>query len=459
MDAGSLLCAGLIAHASQPGALRPWMLVLAAAGILLGLAASGLYTGRPRVGGEARQVVIVSALTSLALAGGELAWGAGAGAGDAAVRFGLLAATLMVAGRLALHGGEHVSRRANPHEGGATLIVGAGHIGHLAAQRLQDEPQLGLRPIGFLDKDPLRTVVPADPGRRLPVLGASYDLEEVVAERDVEHVLIAFSTAPSHVVLDLVRRCWKLGVSVMVVPRLFEVEGRRTRTDHLGALPVVTLQPSDPRSWQFTCKYALDRVVAAVTLLVLSPLLAGIALAIVATSGRPVFFRQRRVGRDGQVFDMLKFRTMSGEPSAAGEHDAHWAAMALGGAGDGGGIAPASVSVDRRTAVGTVLRQLSLDEVPQLWNVLRGDMSLIGPRPERDHYVQRFADVIYRYPERHRVKSGLTGWAQVHGLRGETSLSDRIEWDNFYIENWSLWLDLKILVKTIPALLRGHGAG
>src|SRR6202008_1764080 len=108
--------------------------------------------------------------------------------------------------------------------------------------------------------------------------------------------------------------------------------------------------------------------------------------------------------------------------------------------------------------IGAILRKFSIDELPQVWNVVRGEMSLIGPRPERDHYVQRFEDAIYRYPERHRVKSGLTGWAQVNGLRGETSLADRIEWDNFHIENWSLWLDLKILVKTIPALLAGRGA-
>jgi exopolysaccharide biosynthesis polyprenyl glycosylphosphotransferase len=291
----------------------------------------------------------------------------------------------------------------------------------------------------------------------LPVLGASWNLEEVVADHDVKHVLIAFSTAPSNVVLDLVHRCWRMGVSVMVVPRLYEVEGRRARTEHLGALPVVSLHPSDPRGWQFAVKYAIDRVVAGIALLALSPLLAAIAVAVVLDSGRPVFFRQRRIGRDGKGFDMLKFRTMRGNPSAAGEHDASWAARTLGGTQPG---APTQLApVDRRTRVGALLRKLSLDEAPQLWNVLRGDMSLIGPRPEREHYVERFEDAIYRYPDRHRVKSGLTGWAQVNGLRGETSLADRIEWDNFYIENWSLWLDLKILVKTIPAMLVGRGAG
>jgi exopolysaccharide biosynthesis polyprenyl glycosylphosphotransferase len=268
-------------------------------------------------------------------------------------------------------------------------------------------------------------------------------------------VLIAFSTAPSHVVLDLVRRCWRLGVGVMVVPRLYEVEGRRTRTEHLGALPVVSLHPADPRSWQFAIKYTIDRIVASLALLVLSPMLAVVALCVLVSLGRPLFFRQQRVGRDGHAFEMLKFRTMHGTPDAGGEDDAVWMARVLGGEA----AAAAQPAVDRRSRVGNVLRKLSVDELPQLWNIVRGDMSLIGPRPERVQYVERFEDAIYRYPDRHRVKSGLTGWAQVNGLRGETSLADRIEWDNFYIENWSFWLDLKILVKTIPAMLVGRGAG
>jgi lipopolysaccharide/colanic/teichoic acid biosynthesis glycosyltransferase len=151
---------------------------------------------------------------------------------------------------------------------------------------------------------------------------------------------------------------------------------------------------------------------------------------------------------------MLKFRTMRGTPDAGGELDAEWAAMATGTSQDGSTAA----GEDRRTALGALLRKASIDELPQLWNVLRGDMSIVGPRPERAHYVELFEQAIYRYPDRHRVKSGLTGWSQVHGLRGETSLADRIEWDNFYIENWSPWLDVKILVKTIPALVAGRGA-
>jgi exopolysaccharide biosynthesis polyprenyl glycosylphosphotransferase len=454
-DAGSILCAAILVQASTAHPLRTWTVVLAGLAIIGGFAVAGLYRRGvpPRLGAELLQVLTIPALVTMVLAGVELAWGR-EDIGDAAVRLWLLAATMTAAGRLAVNGGQALLRRGAATGGGNTLIVGAGRVGHLAARRLLDEPALGLHPIGFLDKDPLDLVPETTADLMLPVLGASYDLEDVVREHAVDHVLVAFSTAPSHVVLDVVRRCWAIGVSVMVVPRLYEVEGRRVRTEHLGALPVITLSPSDPRGWQFALKYASDRVIAGIALLALAPLLAAVSLAILVTSGGPVLFRQRRVGRDGHVFEMLKFRTMHGTPEDGGEFDAGWASLTTGVAPRRDNPEPA----DRRTAVGALLRKLSIDELPQLWNVLRGDMSIVGPRPERVHYVELFEQAIYRYPDRHRVKSGLTGWAQVNGLRGQTSLADRIEWDNFYIENWSPQLDLKILVKTIPALLAGRGA-
>jgi exopolysaccharide biosynthesis polyprenyl glycosylphosphotransferase len=418
--------------------------------VTMGLyAAAGCY--RPRAtlpsGDERRKLIVVPAVVAMSAACFELATNH-PGAGDSAARLWLLMATLVGTGRLGVAGVEAITRRTSSTVTRATLIVGAGHVGQTIAQRLFAEPQFGLQPIGFLDKEPLE----ADSALALPVLGASWDLEEVIAKHDVQHVIVAFSTAPPAVVLDVVRRCWTLGVEVMVVPRLFEVEGRRTRVDHLGALPIVSLDPSNPRSWQFTVKYALDRLIASLVLLVLSPVYAALAIGVKRSSPGPVLFRQRRVGLDGHAFDMLKFRTMSGSPDSTGEGDAAWAQAVLGRTTD-----EPRLTEDRRTRFGTFLRRCSLDELPQLWNVVRGDMSLVGPRPERLHYVEQFEHVIYRYPDRHRVKSGLTGWAQVNGLRGETSLQDRIEWDNFYIENWSPLLDLKIVAKTIPALLFARG--
>ena len=324
-----------------------------------------------------------------------------------------------------------------------TLIIGAGSVGHLIARRLRERPEFGLRPIGFLDKDPL---IEAEGEEGLRVLGASWDLEEVVQRYDVEQVVVTFSTAPHAVLLGMIRRCRELGVEVVVVPRLFEEVSNRVEVEHLGGVPLLRAATVDPRGWQFAIKYTIDRIVAAVAILLLSPALIGLALAVRFSSPGPIFFRQRRIGLDGREFDMLKFRSMREAP-AAQERNFELPE----------GVAPGGVEGDdRRTRVGQIMRRLSLDELPQLLNILKGDMAIVGPRPERTSFVRSFEEHVYRYGDRHRVKSGLTGWSQVQGLRGQTSLHDRVEWDNYYIENWSLWLDLKIILMTVPALLGRH---
>jgi exopolysaccharide biosynthesis polyprenyl glycosylphosphotransferase len=324
-----------------------------------------------------------------------------------------------------------------------TLIIGAGSVGHLIARRLRERPEFGLRPIGFLDKDPL---IEADDVDGLRVLGASWDLEQVVQRYDVEQVVVTFSTAPHAVLLGMIRRCRELGVEVVVVPRLFEEVSNRVEVEHLGGVPLLRAATVDPRGWQFAIKYAIDRMLAAITIAVLSPVLIALALAVRFSSPGRILFRQRRIGLDGREFDMLKFRSMREAPATA-ERDFE----------PPEGVAPGGVEGDdRRTRVGQIMRRLSLDELPQLFNILRGDMAIVGPRPERTSFVRSFEEHVYRYGDRHRVKSGLTGWAQVQGLRGQTSLTDRVEWDNYYIENWSLWLDLKIILMTVPALLGRH---
>ncbi len=336
-----------------------------------------------------------------------------------------------------------------------TLILGAGKVGNITAQRLLSQPGHGLWPAGFLDDDPLET--PGEPPV-LPVLGGPPDLDRIVAEHKIEHLIVGFSMASHQLMLGLVRRCWELGVSVSLVPRLFEVEGDRATVDRLGGLPLVSLSAPEISGLGLAVKYGLDRVVAAVALVLLSPVMAATAIAIRISMGGPVFFAQHRVGRDGQHFAMWKFRSMAGSPQQSGEADAGWAEEML--AGRSARSFPREVraaETDRSTPLGRFLRRLSLDELPQLWNVVLGQMSFIGPRPERIHYVEKFEDVIYRYGDRHRVKSGITGWAQVNGLRGETSLEDRVEWDNYYIENWSLWLDIKIALQTIVRMLTRSG--
>jgi exopolysaccharide biosynthesis polyprenyl glycosylphosphotransferase len=348
------------------------------------------------------------------------------------------------AGRVALYWSQ-TKARIMGEAGRRTLVIGGGRVAELLANRLAERPEYGLRVVGFLEDRP-----PSDCDELpCPVLGGAADLEDIVEGKAVEHVIVAFSTLDDEELLELVNRAERLGVGISVVPRLYEKVPERLRVEHLGGLPLLTGNPANPKGWQFRVKYALDRALAAVLLLLASPVLLACAAAVRLTMGRPVLFRQSRVGLDGKEFDVLKFRSMRDAP-AASEADAAWLAKQLSAAS---GDVVVFDGDNRRTPVGTFLRRMSLDELPQLLNVLKGDMSLVGPRPERTSYVRQFEQRIYRYGDRHRVKSGITGWAQVHGLRGDTSLGDRIEWDNFYVENFSLWLDLKILLMTVKAVI------
>ena len=325
-----------------------------------------------------------------------------------------------------------------------TLIVGAGVIGEHLVKRLVGDRSYGLCPVGFLDSDPMSSSGFSSSATDIPVLGGPEDLAQAIRQTGARRVILAFSSEPDHVLVDKVRECEELGIEVSLVPRLFEAINDRAILDHVGGLPLISLRPTNPRGWQFALKHTLDRTLAALALILLAPLLGVIGLAVRLSSPGPVLFRQRRVGRDGRVFDVLKFRTMF-EADPAGE--AEFVPPE--------GCAPGGIEgEDRRTPLGRWLRDLSLDEIPQLINVLRGEMSLVGPRPERPQFVARFGAEVRRYNDRHRVKSGITGWAQVNGLRGQTSIADRVEWDNYYIRNWSLALDLKIMMLTVAAILR-----
>jgi exopolysaccharide biosynthesis polyprenyl glycosylphosphotransferase len=360
--------------------------------------------------------------------------------------FALIAVTL---GRVVL---STVQRWARTRRlvGKPVLIVGAGMVGAQVARRLDNHPEYGLAPIGFLDEDP-RSVAEVG-GRDVPVLGNIEDLDETILSTGVRNLIVAFSSVADARVSRLIQRCQELGIEVSVVPRMFDTINDRVSYDTVGGLPLLSFATVDPDGVQFAVKHALDRTLALIFLILLSPLLLCAAIAVRLSSPGPALFSQPRVGRDGKVFDFYKFRSMRVGPKVAGRDDAEVSAL------DfllGGDTAPGGVEgEDRRTAVGRFLRGTSLDELPQLFNVLRGDMSLIGPRPERPEFVELFRQDIIRYGDRHRVKSGITGWAQVHGLRGQTSLAERVEWDNYYIAHWSLGLDVKILALTFVALFR-----
>ena len=261
----------------------------------------------------------------------------------------------------------------------------------------------------------------------------------MISRFKIEQVVVTFSTAPDEVLLRIVRRCEDLGIPTAIVPRLFERMPALTQMEHLGGLPLVA-PAAEPTGWQFRVKYAFDRALGDSHPPPVSD----------PHRGRP---RRARVDGTARVlpaaahrsrrtpFEMLKFRS-------------RWPASRRSRRRRRGISGPVGWRGWTAGRVGAFLRATSIDELPQLFNVLRGDMSIIGPRPERPEFVEDFEQRICRYRERHRVKSGITGWAQVNGLRGRTSLADRAEWDNFYIENFSLWLDLKIALMTVRTMFR-----
>ena len=317
-----------------------------------------------------------------------------------------------------------------------TVVVGAGRVGQSVASLLQDHPEYGLSPIGFVDSRPLLHLVDYD----LPILGGQAAIPYILRETGVRNVIIAFAAAREEAMIDVIRECDRLDCEIFVVPRMFEVQHVSSDMDSVWGIPLIRLRRGAHRAFSWKLKRMFDVAASGLALLLLSPLMLMIALAVRLEGGPGVLFRQIRVGVDGQHFQLLKFRSL--RPVDESESSTMW-----------------NISHDQRLGpVGRVLRKSSLDELPQLMNILRGDMSVVGPRPERPHFATQFRQVYPRYWARHRVPSGLTGWAQIHGLRGDTSISDRAKFDNYYVENWSLWLDVKIIVRTIGAVVTRAGS-
>ncbi|MDI9916917.1 sugar transferase [Rhodococcus sp. IEGM 1379] len=338
-----------------------------------------------------------------------------------------------------------VQRRLQRHSRlvSPTLVIGSGQVTQHVIARMFAAPEHGMNPVGVLsDEVPAR----GDYGstdHQVPYLGTIDHLEDAIAKTQAERLVIAFTTVRGELLTGAVRIAHCHGLRVWVVPRMYEVIGSKSLIDHIGGMPLLSVPHTNPSGWQFRAKHISDRIVAGCILLAISPLFLTLMLLVRWSSPGPIFFAQDRVGRNGQVFGCLKFRSMR----LPDPHDETFVPKT--------GSAPGGVEgTDRRTRIGKLMRSTSMDELPQLLNVLRGEMSLVGPRPERPEFVTLFEAQIRRYGERHRVKAGVTGWAQVNGLRGQTSIADRAEWDNYYIENWSLWLDLKILMLTVLAVFK-----
>jgi exopolysaccharide biosynthesis polyprenyl glycosylphosphotransferase len=347
---------------------------------------------------------------------------------------GAIAALVLVPSRALAYAGLRAMRRRG-RGAEATLIVGTGPIADLVGRACREHPEFGLHPVGVIDaSDPDE----AREGRvDLPLLGSPADLPRVIRERDVRRVIVAFGAAREDELIAILRAASELPVAVYCVPRFFElrVPRERARSDDIWGVPLIRLSGAGPRTLERLLKRAVDLVVSAVALLLAAPVLAVAACAIRLSSPGPILFRQERVGEGGRIFGLLKFRSML--------------------VNDDSDVAWSVVHDDRVTRVGRFLRKTSLDELPQLLNILKGEMSLVGPRPERPHFVQQFSASVPHYSDRLRAPAGLTGWAQVHGLRGDTSIAERVRFDNAYIENWSLWLDLVIIARTLREALMG----
>lgn len=316
-----------------------------------------------------------------------------------------------------------------------TLILGGGQMAGQMAQTLLDHPEYGLKPVGFLDDDPL---LAADQ-RPIPHLGGYGDLTGIITEFDVGNVVVAFGSIRESVVVDSLRECDRLSCEIFLIPRLYELAAMNRDMDIVWGIPMVRLRRAAFRSLSWRLKRVVDVLLSALALIVLSPLLVAIALLVRLETKSYILFRQERVGLDGRSFTMLKFSSL--RPADDSESEQRW-----------------NVAHDSRIGiVGKMIRRTSLDELPQLWNILRGDMSVVGPRPERPFFVGKFTRQFPRYMARHRVPAGLTGWAQVHGLRGDTSIGDRARFDNCYIENWSVWTDCKIVLRTFGQIVRAVG--
>ncbi len=308
------------------------------------------------------------------------------------------------------------------------LVVGTGMLGARLAELMLEHPELGLAPQGFVDDGTPRGNL------ALPCLGSLDELARVVARLHIGRVIISFTSCSDEDLVAVLRACLALRADVCLVPRLYELGTAAPAgcLDEIRGIPLMPLR----RPWQApagrAAKRAFDIVTAALLLAVTAPLLLVLAAAIRLQSGQSPLFRQVRLTGAGRPVTILKLRTLTGHPAS----DTSWTAGS-----------------QQSSRLGALLRATHLDELPQLLNVLRGDMSLVGPRPERPYFAEQFGREFPRYADRERVPAGLTGWAQVHGLHGDTSISDRASFDNHYIENWSPWLDVVILARTIAAAI------
>ena len=394
--------------------------------VLVILAATGQHRLRIclRVADQAGRILAAVALPMLVL----LPWlPAGVALREALWSAGLVLA-LRVAVSAALRAAHRRGRLSEP-----ALVVGAGTFGAHIGELMRAHPELGLQVQGYLDGGPPRRDLV------LPSLGAPADLADVVARLGIRRVVVCYAACKDEDLVTVLRACRPLRADVCVVPRLYELGMAVPRSclDEIWGIPLIPLRRLGHSTVGLWLKRIFDVTLAAVLLVAAAPVLLVLAAAIRLLSGQTPIFRQVRVTGRGRTAEILKLRTLSEH----GDPDTSWTG-----------------ETQESTALGRWLRVTHLDELPQLVNVLRGQMSLVGPRPERPYFAEQFGREFLRYSDRTRMPAGMTGWAQIHGLNGDTSIIERARFDNQYIEYWSPWLDVKILLKTLWVMARDQNA-
>jgi exopolysaccharide biosynthesis polyprenyl glycosylphosphotransferase len=314
----------------------------------------------------------------------------------------------------------------------AILVGSSSHMPRFCLQ-IQNDQHQNFRIVGYLAAENLAKM-------EVPYLGPPDTLPKLVEENQIDAILLMFDAESHSQILKIIREMEGKNVELFYIPDVLDMITSHRRTFEIAGMPVLRLKAAEFSGWQGFLKRTFDLLVSLTGLIVLSPLLLILAVLIKINSAGPVLFKQKRIGLDGKEFIMLKFRSMVVD--AEKETGPVWARQ----------------KDPRTTAIGRFLRRTSLDELPQLINVVRGEMSLVGPRPERRVFVDQFRQQIPQYAERHRVRSGVTGWAQVNGLRGQSPIAERTRYDVYYIENWSLWFDIKIILLTFLAIVRGENA-
>jgi exopolysaccharide biosynthesis polyprenyl glycosylphosphotransferase len=390
----------------------------------------GLYASRRSASPyeEARLMLSVSALGTIALAAITFFWHSGEISRLALLMFFGLVSIGLVAERALIRTALQTARRLGYNKRQA-LIVGTGRLAREVQRRLQEHRELGFEVVGFVGKS-------SRSGLR-PVLGTYEELSDLVERGNIDQVFVALDRSEPSDPLKHVESLYQTNASIRVVPDLLDLHTVQCSTEDFDGLPMICLVDRPIIGWAGVLKRGFDVIGASAALLVCAPVMALIGLAIRISAPRdPVFYRQQRVSLDGRIFTMLKFRTMVPDAEAKT------------------GPVRAEPDDPRRTVIGALLRSTSLDELPQLWNVLRGDMSLVGPRPERPELIEELRRQLPGYMLRHKVKGGLTGLAQINGCRGATPVERRLEYDMHYASDWSLALDVKILILTLFRVFR-----